>query len=324
MPANYSEIEKLLWEAADELRANSKLKPSEYSVPVLGLIFLLYADYKFALVEKELAERKSRRRKRTVGQTDYQARGALFVPEIARYDYLLQLPEDTDTGKVINEAMKAIEEENEELKGVLPRNYSSLEKSTLQGLLKIFNRIPREDISEDAFGEIYMYFLGNFAQKEGQKGGEFFTPISLVKLIVEVIEPDYGTILDPGCGAGGMFIQAALRHQRQLKQDPNSVISVYGQEKVEGTVKLCQMNLAVHGLSGLKNIRQGNTYYEDIHECLGTFDFLMSNPPFNVNGVDREKISGDPRYPCDVLPPLTLAGITGASRIETVEPTLYL
>ncbi|NEQ71089.1 MAG: N-6 DNA methylase, partial [Symploca sp. SIO2D2] len=131
----------------------------------------------------------------------------------------------------------------------------------------------------------------------GQKGGEFFTPISLVKLIVEVIEPDYGTILDPGCGAGGMFIQAALRHQRQLKQDPNSVISVYGQEKVEGTVKLCQMNLAVHGLSGLKNIRQSNTYYEDIHDCVGTFDFLMSNPPFNVDRVDREKITGDPRYP---------------------------
>lgn len=298
MPANYTEIEKRLWEAADELRANSKLKPSEYSVPVLGLIFLLYADYKFALVEQEIAAGGMSRR-RTVGKTDYQAKGALFLPETARFDYLLNLTDAEDIGGAINVAMKAIADENEELGGALPRNYNSLEKPILRELLKILNRIPRKDITEDAFGEIYQYFLGNFAQKEGQKGGEFFTPISLVKLIVEVIEPDYGMI-DPACGAGGMFVQSAVRIRNKLNQDPNKVISVYGQEKVDGTVKLCQMNLAVHGVSGLRNIRQGNTYYEDIHDSVGEFDFVMANPPFNVNGVDREKIKGDPHYPFGV------------------------
>ena len=298
MPANYTEIEKRLWEAADELRANSKLKPSEYSVPVLGLIFLLYADYKFALVDQELKASSSRRR--TVGKTDYQAKGALFVPETARFDYLLNLPEAEDIGGAINGAMKAIADENEELGGALPRDYNRLEKPILRELLKILNRIPREGITEDAFGEIYQYFLGKFAQKEGQKGGEFFTPTSLVKLIVEVIEPNYGLILDPACGAGGMFVQSAVRVRNKLCQDPNKVMSVYGQEKVDGTVKLCQMNLAVHGVSGLRNIRQGNTYYEDIHNSVGVFDFVMANPPFNVNGVDREKIKGDPHYPFGV------------------------
>ena len=309
MPANYTEIEKRLWEAADELRANSKLKPSEYSVPVLGLIFLLYADYKFALVEQELAGRSSRRR--TVGKENYQAKGALFLPDEARFDYLLNLPEAADIGGAINAAMKAIADENEELGGALPRDYNRLEKPILRELLKILNRIPREGISEDAFGEIYQYFLGNFAQKEGQKGGEFFTPTSLVKLIVEVIEPDYGMILDPACGAGGMFVQSGVRIRNKLNQDPNKVISVYGQEKVDGTVKLCQMNLAVHGVSGLRNIRQGNTYYEDIHnsatydkdaqDSIGAFDFVMANPPFNVNGMDREKIKSDrAHYPFGV------------------------
>lgn len=296
MPANYTELEKRLWEAADELRANSKLKPSEYSVPVLGLVFLLYADYKFALVAGEIAAGTSSRR-RTVGKADYQAKGALYLPETARFDYLLDRPEAEDIGGAIDAAMKAIADENEELGGALPRNYNSLEKPILRELLKILNRIPRANITEDAFGEIYQYFLGNFAQKEGQKGGEFFTPISLVKLIVEVIEPNCGRILDPACGAGGMLVQSAIRVRNKLGFDPNQVISVYGQEKVDGTVKLCQMNLAVHGVSGLRNIREGNTYYQDIHSSVGEFDFVMANPPFNVNGVDREKIKGDPHYP---------------------------
>ncbi len=197
MPANYTEIEKRLWEAADELRANSKLKPSEYSVPVLGLIFLLYADYKFAWVKQEIGAGGSSRR-RTVGKENYQAKGALFLPETARFDYLLYLPEGEDIGGAINGAMKAIAEENEELGGALPRDYNRLEKPILRELLKILNRIPRQEITEDAFGEIYQYFLGNFAQKEGQKGGEFFTPTWLVKLIVEVIRPlakvDFGNV----------------------------------------------------------------------------------------------------------------------------------
>ena len=293
MPANYTELEKRLWEAADELRANSKLKPSEYSVPVLGLVFLLYADYKFGLVAGEIVAGTSSRR-RTVGKTDYEAKGALYLPETARFDYLIDRPEAEDIGGAINAAMKAIADENEELGGALPRNYNSLEKPILRELLKILNRIPRNNITEDAFGEIYQYFLGNFAQKEGQKGGEFFTPISLVKLIVEVIEPNYGRILDPACGAGGMLVQSAIRVRNKLGFDPNKVISVYGQEKVDGTVKLCQMNLAVHGVSGLRNIREGNTYYQDIHNSVGEFDFVMANPPFNVNGVDREKIKDNP------------------------------
>ena len=276
-------------------RANSKLKPSEYSVPVLGLVFLLYADYKFGLVSQGIAAGSSRRR--TVGKTDYQAKGALYLPETARFDYLIDRPEAEDIGGAINAAMKAIADENEELGGALPRNYNSLEKPILRELLKILNRIPRKDINEDAFGEIYQYFLGNFAQKEGQKGGEFFTPISLVKLIVDVIEPNYGRILDPACGAGGMLVQSAIRVRNKLGFDPNQVISVYGQEKVDGTVKLCQMNLAVHGVSGLRNIREGNTYYQDIHNSVGEFDFVMANPPFNVNGVDREKIKDNPHYP---------------------------
>ncbi|MGK7920596.1 MAG: N-6 DNA methylase [Trichodesmium sp.] len=297
MPANYTELEKSLWEAADQLRANSKLKPSEYSVPVLGLIFLRYADYKFSLVKKELEKNTTRRRRKIGGVEDYQAKGALYLPEEARFNNLLNLPESENIGQKLVEAMKAIASKNTELSGVLPTDYVKLEKSVLVELLKVFNRIDIAKIGEDAFGEIYQYFLGNFAQKEGQKGGEFFTPISVVKLIVEIIEPKKGRILDPACGAGGMFVQSALFTQRRTGQSANNAISVYGQEKVEGTVKLCQMNLAVHGISGLDKIKVSNTYYEDIHDCVGKFDFVMANPPFNVNGVDREKLENDSRFP---------------------------
>nr|WP_239121672.1 class I SAM-dependent DNA methyltransferase [Spirulina major] len=252
------------------------------------------------MVERELAGQTSSRR-RSVGAKDYQAKGALYLPPEARYQFLLDFPEDDkkDIGAVITDAIALIEAANEELKGVLPTSYKRLESATLRSLLKTLN-FKLDDIHEDAFGEIYQYFLANFSQKEGQKGGEFFTPIAIVRLIVEIIEPDRGRILDPACGAGGMFIQSALFSQRRSQQSVNSAISVYGQEKVEGNVKLCQMNLAVHGISGLKNIKVSNTYYEDIHDCLGAFDFVMANPPFNVNGVDREKIAGDPRYPFGV------------------------
>lgn len=299
MPANYTELEKGLWDASDNLRANSKLKPSEYSVPVLGLIFLRYADYKFGKVEEELAGQVSSRRRAVTGPAVYQAKGALYLPDEARYQYLLDLPGDEDIGKALNKAMQGIEDANEELAGVLPRDYNRLEPSVLRDLLKTLN-FDVQHIHEDAFGEIYQYFLGKFSQKEGQKGGEFFTPVSIVRLIVEVIEPDHGRILDPACGAGGMFIQSALFCQRRTGASANSALSVYGQEKVEGTVKLCQMNLAVHGISGLKNIRASNTYYEDIHKCVGAFDFVMANPPFNVNGVARDKMKSDPRFPFGV------------------------
>jgi type I restriction enzyme M protein len=291
--AQYSnQIEKRLWDVADELRANSKLKSSEYSVPVLGLIFLRYADHKFAQAEKELAGKATGRR--TIGKADYQARGVMFLPEEARFKRLLQLPEGENIGKAINDAMKAIETENEELKGVLPKSYNGLENSILIELLKLMASIPM-DIEGDVFGKIYEYFLGEFALAEGQHGGEFYTPTSIVKLIVEIIEPFHGRILDPACGSGGMFVQSA-RFVENHKKNPNAEIMVYGQEKIAETVRLCKMNLAVHGLSG--DIRQGNTYYEDLHNSVGKFDFVMANPPFNVDRVDKERIKNETaRYP---------------------------
>src|SRR5579862_8499266 len=292
MPANHTEVEKRLWEAADELRANSKLKSSEYSVPVLGLIFLRYADHKFAVAEKTLAQQSTGRRK--VGKTDYQAQGVLYIPEKARFKSLLDMPEGADIGKAINEAMKAIEAENEDLKDVLPKTYNNLEKALLVSLLKNFSAIPLTE--GDAFGKIYEYFLGKFAMAEGQKGGEFFTPISIVKLIVEIIEPYHGRIFDPACGSGGMFVQSAAfveHHKKNVNE-----ISIYGQEKVAETIRLCKMNLAVHGLSG--DIRQSNTYYENPHKSVIKFDFVMANPPFNVDKVDKERIKNDPRYPFEL------------------------
>ena len=290
MPANTTELEKRLWGAADELRANSKLKSSEYSVPVLGLIFLRYADHKFAKAKEKFASQGSGRR--TIGKADYQAQGVLFLPEAARFSNLLNLPEGADIGKAINDAMRAIEADNEDLKDVLPRTYNRLDKELVVSLLKNFAAVPM-DIEGDAFGKIYEYFLGKFAMTEGQKGGEFFTPTSIVKLIVEIIEPYKGRIFDPACGSGGMFVQSAEFVERHKRRTTD--ISIYGQEKVDETIRLCKMNLAVHGLSG--DIKQGNTYYENIHKSVATFDFVMANPPFNVNGVDKERLKDDQRYP---------------------------
>jgi type I restriction enzyme M protein len=290
MPANTTELEKRLWEAADELRANSKLKSSEYSVPVLGLIFLRYADHKFATAKAKLTSQGSGRR--TIGKADYQAQGVLYLAESARFSNLLNLPEGVDIGKAINDAMRAIEADNEDLKDVLPKTYNHLDKEILVSLRKNFAAVPM-DVEGDAFGKIYEYFLAKFAMTEGQKGGEFFTPTSIVKLIVEIIEPFHGRIYDPACGSGGMFVQSAafVNHHKKAVTD----ISIYGQEKVAETIRLCKMNLSVHGLAG--DIRQGVTYYEDIHRSVGKFDFVMANPPFNVDKVDKERLKDDPRYP---------------------------
>ena len=311
MPANITDIEKRLWDAADELRANSKLKSSEYSVPVLGLIFLRYADHKFALAERELVETSRRdvstARRRTIGKIDYQARGVLYLPDAARFARLLAQPEGADIGQAINDAMRAIEAENEALRDVLPKTYNRLDNRTLFALLKNFNSVPM-DIEGDAFGKIYEYFLGKFAMSEGQKGGEFFTPTSIVKLIVEIIEPFGGRIFDPASGSGGMFVQSArfvAEHRRGANGDltagaglptvsPGS-LSIFGQEKVAETVRLCRMNLAVNGLEG--DIDQGNSCYEDPHNARGKFDFVMANPPFNVDKVDKERLVDDPRFP---------------------------
>jgi len=202
MAGNHSEIEKRLWDAADELRANSKLKSSEYSPPVLGLIFLRYADQKFSQAEKDLNAKRPAKSRRTIGKTDYQANGVMYLPDKARYSYLLSRPEGSDIGKAINDAMKAIEEENEDLKGVLPKSYSAFDNSLLVTLLKTFASIPM-DIEGDVFGKIYEYFLGEFAKAEGSKGGEFFTPTSIVRLIVEIIEPYHGRMFDPASGSAG-------------------------------------------------------------------------------------------------------------------------
>lgn len=291
MANNHSETERRLWEAADEFRANSDLRSSEYSTPVLGLIFLRYADHRFTLAEKELKGKGSRRRK--IGKVDYQAKGVMYLPPTARFSYLLSLPDDENIGKAINKAMKAVEADNEDLKGVLPKSYTKIDDSILVSLLKNFSEIAM-DAEGDTFGKIYEYFLGNFARAEGQRGGEFFTPTSLVKLIVEIIEPYHGRIFDPACGSGGMFAQSA-EFIKAHQNNPSTEISCYGQEKTEETRKLCTMNLAVHSMSG--DIRLGNSYYEDIHESLGKFDFVMANPPFNVDKVDKERIKDDPRFP---------------------------
>lgn len=288
---NNNEIEKKLWDAADELRANSKLKSSEFSVPVLGLIFLRYADFKFTTAEDKLKSKVTGRRQ--IGRTDYHALGVLYLPEKARFKTLLGLPEGENIGAAINDAMKAIEADNPDLKDVLPKSYNRLDNPTLVELLKIMASIPM-DVEGDAFGKIYEYFLGKFAMSEGQKGGEFFTPTSIVKLIVAIIEPFQGRIFDPACGSGGMFVQSA-RFVEEHKKRASNEISIFGQERVAETVRLCKMNLAVHGLSG--DIRQGNTYYEDLHTSTGKFDFVMANPPFNVDRVDKDRLKDDPRFP---------------------------
>jgi type I restriction enzyme M protein len=294
MSIDIQAIQSKLWSTANEFRANSKLKASEYSVPVLGLIFLVYAEHRFTEAEKELKGRSTSRRQ--IGPDDYIATGVLYIPPEARFDRLLNLPEGSNIGQEINNAMRAIEDLNPDLKDVLPKNYNRLENTTLVELLKLMDSIPK-NIEGDVFGKIYEYFLGKFAMTEGQKGGEFFTPTSIVKLIVEIIEPFSGRILDPACGSGGMFVQSA-RFVEEHKDSPDDVLSVYGEERVDGNVRLCKMNLAVHGLGG--DIREGNTYYEDLHNSTrdgGRFDFVMANPPFNVNRITKDRLKDDPRFP---------------------------
>jgi type I restriction enzyme M protein len=283
------QLEDRLWRAADTLRASSSLAASQYSVPVLGLIFLRYADVRFSQVERELGPSTGRRQ---IGKADYQARGVMFVPDDARFGRLQSLPEGADRGQAVNRAMELIEEENPDLVGVLPRDYARIDNRVLAELLRLIGTIP-DDIEGDAIGKIYEYFLGNFAMSEGQRGGEFFTPTSIVQLIVDIIEPFEGRILDPACGSGGMFVQSA-RFVEQHQGNTNE-ISIFGQERVEATIRLAKMNLAVHGLSG--SIVPSNTYYEDPHNSLGRFDFVIANPPFNVNAIDKDRIKDDRRYP---------------------------
>src|SRR5256885_6242101 len=280
-----------LWETADELRANSHLEAAEYAIPVLGLILHKFAGSRFPQLEAQVAGKETGRRQ--IGKADYQAKGVLYLPEQSRFANLLQLKEGDNLGKAINDAMAAIEEENPGLKGVLPRTYQSLSNDTLVSLLRSVNAILG-NIEGDAFGKVYEYFLGKFAVAEGAKGGEYFTPTSIVRLIVEIIEPFNGKILDPACGSGGMFVQSA-RFVEEHRNGKARRLSIYGQERVDETLRLCKMNLAVHGLEG--QISQSNTYYEDPFKATGQFDYVMANPPFNVNKVDKAKLEGDKRFP---------------------------
>jgi type I restriction enzyme M protein len=284
-----SDLEGRLWAAADELRANSTLTAAQYRDPVLGLIFLAFAEHRFEQLRPEIEAKATARRPPTAD--DFRARGVLFVPEIARLSYLVERPEGEDLGANIDLAMDAIESTNTGLSAVLPRGYQKLEKSTLVELVRLFAPLPRT-LSGDAFGLIYEYFLANFASAEGRLGGEFFTPQSIVRLIVEVIEPFKGKVYDPACGSGGMFVHCA-KFVGNHSGSPARDLTVFGQEQKEATIPLGHMNLALHGLSG--DIRRANSYYEDLHDSVGRFDFVMANPPFNVDKVDKSKLAGDRR-----------------------------
>jgi type I restriction enzyme M protein len=295
-------LEKRLWDAADQFRANSGLKAQEYSGPILGLIFLRFAEARFAAqrVKLEAAGASSRRGSRVDDPDAYHAEGVLYLGPEARYDTLLALPEAADIGAKLNDAMRAVEKHNPQLAGVLPKTYYLLTPTLLKDLLKKVSEIP-VSLDFDAFGRIYEYFLGEFAMKEGQGGGEFYTPASIVKLLVEVIEPFHGRILDPACGSGGMFVQSA-RFVAEHQKNPAAELAICGVEKTDETGRLCRLNLAVHGLEG--DIRHGgnvNSYYDDPHAATGGFDFVLANPPFNVDAVDKERLTGEVgpgrRYP---------------------------
>ena len=293
---NLRQLESSLWEAADQLRANSKLNASEYYMPVLGLIFLRHATNRFdvtkAKVQAGLPSRGGRTRE--IVPEDFEKEAAIFLPEKARYDYLTGLPEGQDLGAAINQAMRLIEEQAPaQLDGVLPKEYAKFDKDLLADLVRIFNRDElRTATNDDLFGRIYEYFLNKFAMSGAQEGGEFFTPPSLVRTIAGFIEPTHGEILDPACGSGGMFVQAAHAIAGRGKRVAAEV-TFHGREKAETNTRLARMNLAVHGIEG--DIQQGNTFYDRWQEFVGRCDFVMANPPFNVDMVDPQKVKGDPR-----------------------------
>ena len=300
-------LEKRLWSAADSLRANTGLTAQEYSRPILGLIFLKYAEFRFtqatARIEANNAtsNTSSRRRGSVLSNKEsikskIQAQGAMYVPDAALYANLLALPEGENIGLHVNNAMKALEADNEAIKDALPKTYTRFDNDILKGLLKSFTAIDF-GLGSDIFGRIYEYFLNEFAKTEGQGGGEFFTPSALVRLITEVIEPYHGKVLDPACGSGGMFVSSAdfvTSHNRSASDE----LSIYGQEKTGDTVRLSKMNLAVHGLQG--DIREGNSYYDQPNwdTQWGEFDFVMANPPFNVNEIQKDRLADDKqRFP---------------------------
>jgi len=289
--ANIKRLEADLWETADNLRANSKLTSTEYCMPVLGIIFLRHAANRFDTATDEI---KASGLKRSPVKADYIKRRALFLPDESRYEYLLDLPSDTDLGEAVNTAMDKIEESFEPLVGVLPREYGIFEREVLEDLLRAFDSEAMKSATGDIFGRIYEYFLMKFAMQGAQDNGEFFTPPSLVQTIVNIIEPTRGVVLDPAVGSAGMFVQSS-HFVEAMGHDAAHNLTFYGQEKTATTIRLAKMNLAVHGLEG--DIVEANTFYEDEHGLLGKADYVMANPPFNVDMVDAEKIKGDLRLP---------------------------
>jgi type I restriction enzyme M protein len=298
------QLEDNLWEAADKLRVDSGLKASEYSTPILGLIFLRFASIRYDKVKPEIEAELDAQKGKRLQQTESEiaiAKCGFYLPEKAQYDYLLNLSEDKDIAKAIKEAMELIEQYKPELKDSLPKDeyfklYSPNDRSLPKSLLKIFKNIP-EDATGDLFGKVYEYFLAEFALAEGQGGGEFFTPTSVVRLMVEIIEPYKGTIFDPACGSGGMFVQSSYfvdRRREELHDTDTKDLMVYGVEKTPETVKLARMNLAVNGLRG--EIKPANSYYEDPYNSYEEFDYVMANPPFNVDDVNLDRVKDQKRF----------------------------
>ena len=297
----FNDIEKLetdLWEAADNLRANSKLTSSDYFMPVLGIIFLRHAANRFEAAHRQIDADQTggTMPKRQVRPADYIARRSLYLPKKARYDWIMQQAavSGADLPKIVTEAMTAIESEFEPLLGVLPKDYGIFETTVLEDLMRLFNSEQIKQATGDVFGRIYEYFLAKFSIQKAHDNGEFFTPSSIVQAIVNVIEPDHGTVFDPACGSGGMFVQSSHFIEHEGGDTAKKVV-FYGQEKNRDTIRIAKMNLAVHGLEG--KIAEAITYYQDGHSLAGTCDFVMANPPFNVDLVDAERIKGDPRLP---------------------------
>lgn len=299
---NIAKIEDSLWAAADQLRANSKLTSSEYCMPVLGVIFLRHASnrYLVALKQIEADQQAGKIPQRPLEKADFIKRRALMLPEQARYGFLLKLPSGVKLSQALVDAMLAIEQDFEPLQDQLPKDYGILDDVLLEDLLRIFDSEALRTASGDVFGRIYEYFLMKFAIQGAQDNGEFFTPPSLVQTLVNVIEPNHGVVFDPACGSGGMFVQSS-HFIEQEGLDTMQRVTFYGQEKTATTIRLAKMNLAVHGLEG--DIREANSFYDDVHSLedgrslWGHCDFVMANPPFNVDRVDAERIKTDRRLP---------------------------
>lgn len=310
---NIRKLEADLWESADLLRASSKLTSNQYCMPVLGLIFLRYAFSRYKMVEQEILKDRPSRNGRVMPleASDFREKSALYLPTQAQYTWLVNLPEDivsqnlsdaqghmmTSLGEVVNHAMELIEAQSEQLVGVLPKEYTMFSDELLSELIRIFNNDALDDVGGDVIGRIYEYFLNKFAKNIASDDGVFFTPKSLVKMIVNILEPKQGVLLDPACGSGGMFVQTG-DFVNAAGMVANNTMTFYGQEKVEYNAKLCLMNMAVHGLTGvIKSGDEANTFYHDAHNLEGCCDYIMANPPFNVDKVKSESTQSAGRLP---------------------------